>query len=361
MWGVPSPTRLSRPLLQSRRGPRLATRLEERSDGVMRRGRALFPCLLGVLSLAGTALAEVDDATRASARQLGYAGVEEFQSGQYESARAKLEKAYRVLKAPSLGLWSARALEKLGKLVEASERYLEVTRLSPSSGQEAVQTQAQADARREFEILSPRIPKLRVVVDGAGASDLVLTVDGVTIAPELVGEERPVNPGTHRIEAKVGEGQRVSEVSLREGERETVTLSFAGTEARSVSRIESTVPEETSDSHSGSTRRPLGWVAIVAGGAGIVTGAVTGAIALGKRGEFESSGRCRIEQNECLPDMQPAVDAYDRFRTVSTIGFVAGGVLATAGVVLLLTAPGEGGPQAAVRLSPRAVSLVGSF
>jgi Tfp pilus assembly protein PilF len=101
----------------------------------MRRGRALIPCLLGVLSLAGTALAEVDDATRASARQLGYAGVEEFQGGQYESARAKLEKAYRVLKAPSLGLWSARALEKLGKLVEASERYLEVTRLSPSTVQ----------------------------------------------------------------------------------------------------------------------------------------------------------------------------------------------------------------------------------
>jgi tetratricopeptide (TPR) repeat protein len=327
----------------------------------MRRGRALLPCLLGVLSLAGGARAEVDDATRASARQLGYAGVEAFQGGQYESALAKLEKAYRVLKAPSLGLWSARALEKLGKLVEASERYLEVTRLSPTSGQEAVQTQAQADARREFEILTPRVPKLRVVVEGAGASELVLKVDGVTIAPELVGEERPVNPGTHRIEANVGAGQRVSEASLREGERQTVTLSFDGTETRSVARIEPTVPEETSDSHSGSTRRTLGWVAVVAGGAGIVTGGVTGGFALGKRGELESSGRCRLEQDECLPDMRPAVDDYDRWRTISTIGFVAGGVLATAGVVLLLTAPGEGGPRTAVRLSPRAVSLVGSF
>jgi hypothetical protein len=327
----------------------------------MRRGRAVLPYLLGVLSLAATARAEVDDATRASARQLGYSGVEAFQSGQYESAREKLDKAYRVLKVPSLGLWSARALEKLGKLVEASERYLEVTRLSPSSGQEAVQTQAQADARREFEVLSPRIPKLRVVVEGADPSAVVLTVDGVAIAPELVGEERPVNPGKHRIEAKAGVETRASETSLGEGEHQTVKLSFGIAGAVSVSRSEPSPPDVAPPSRTGSTRATLGWAAVIAGGAGVVAGGVTGVLALGKRGDLESSDRCRIERNECLPDMQPVVDEYDRWRTVSTIGFVAGGVLATAGVVLLLTVPGEDGPSTALRVSPRAVALIGRF
>ena len=71
--------------------------------------------------------------------QLGYEGVAAYQKGDYVSARDKLERAYRVVRAPSLGLWSARALEKSGKLVEASERYLEVTRLEVKAGEAAVQ------------------------------------------------------------------------------------------------------------------------------------------------------------------------------------------------------------------------------
>jgi hypothetical protein len=66
------------------------------------------------LGLVTPARAEVDDATRSSARELGYAGVEAFQASDYAAAHAKLDRAYRVLKAPSLRLWSARALETTG-------------------------------------------------------------------------------------------------------------------------------------------------------------------------------------------------------------------------------------------------------
>jgi hypothetical protein len=62
----------------------------------------------------------VDDATRGAARTLGYDGVKAYNAGDYAVADQKLEKAYRVLKVPSLGLWSARTLVKLGRLVEAS-------------------------------------------------------------------------------------------------------------------------------------------------------------------------------------------------------------------------------------------------
>jgi hypothetical protein len=332
----------------------------KRHSGVMWRGRGALPWLFGVFALAGSARAEVDDATRASARQLGYSGVEAFQSGDYPNAHAKLDKAYRVLKVPSLGLWSARALERLGKLVEASERYFEVTRISAAGGQEAVQAQAQADARREVEALSARIPALRVVVRGAPAPDLVLTIDGVAVAPELVGEERPVNPGPHRIEAKAGGETAMTETSLGEGEHKTVTLSFGAAPA-TTGPTPPPSQEHATESSSGSPLRTLGWVAVIAGGAGVVVGGVTGGLALGKRGELDSSDRCRLEQNQCLTDMESSVEEYDRWRTVSTVGFVAGGVLATAGVVLLLTTPSEGGTRAGLRLSPGAVSLVGNF
>src|SRR5262245_16171888 len=73
-----------------------------------------------------------DDATRAAARQLGEEGVEAYWAGDNEQAHAKLERAYQLFSAPTLALWSARACVRVGRWVEAAERYREVTRPSSS-------------------------------------------------------------------------------------------------------------------------------------------------------------------------------------------------------------------------------------
>src|SRR5689334_3893827 len=106
--------------------------------------------------MAEPALAQSDSA-RAGARDLGPGGVEAYQGGNYTLATDKLGRAFEILRVPSLGLWSARALAKSGKLVEASERYLVVTRLD-ASGDIAVQNQAKAEAATEREALLPKIP-----------------------------------------------------------------------------------------------------------------------------------------------------------------------------------------------------------
>src|SRR5689334_22914684 len=100
------------------------------------------------LLLAGAAFGqnEADSATRAAARSLGQAGVQAFQAGDFAAASTKLEKSYQMFPAPTVGLWSARALVKQGKLVEGSERYQQTMRLSVSGADMAVQKQAQADA-----------------------------------------------------------------------------------------------------------------------------------------------------------------------------------------------------------------------
>src|SRR5262245_45075283 len=86
-----------------------------------------------------------DESALAAARALGRDGVTLYQSGQYAQALDKLERAYAVARVPSLGLWAGRALEKLGRLVEASQRYREVT-LIPLTGTESdVLRKAQAD------------------------------------------------------------------------------------------------------------------------------------------------------------------------------------------------------------------------
>src|SRR5262245_17640646 len=71
-----------------------------------------------------------DDAARTKARALGYAGVEAYGNGDYSEASAKLEESFQLLPAPSLGLWSARALVGLGRWVEAEQRYRAVAALA---------------------------------------------------------------------------------------------------------------------------------------------------------------------------------------------------------------------------------------
>ncbi|HEY3668935.1 MAG TPA: hypothetical protein VGL19_23220, partial [Polyangiaceae bacterium] len=151
---------------------------------------------------------EVDDATRAAARKLGSAGLSAFQEHDYATASDKLSKAFHVLQAPSLGLWSARALEKLGKLVEAEERYLKVTRLEIVGGDADVQKKARTEAAADLTALSPRVPSLVVQVAGAPASEVSVTVDGNALSPELVGEAWPVDPGPHHVIGTRGSEQR---------------------------------------------------------------------------------------------------------------------------------------------------------
>lgn len=88
-----------------------------------------------------------------------------------------------------------------------------------------------------------------------------------------------------------------------------------------------------------SPQRLLGFVALGVGGAGLLVGAVSGGLAVSRHGSLIDAcptGHCRPDQKAAL---QPDVDAYNTLGAVSTVGFLAGGVVAGAGVILLLTAP----------------------
>ena len=167
--------------------------------------RRLMGAFIGVaVGLASMAHADPgDDATRSAARKVAMAGITALQQGDVAQATEKLEKAYRVLQVPSVALWSARALAKRGRLVEASERYGEASRLDVQ-GDKAVQLQARKDAATELEALTRRIPTLLILVEGANGADVKLKVDGAAVPSALIGEERPANPGQHRVSGDLG-------------------------------------------------------------------------------------------------------------------------------------------------------------
>jgi len=324
-------------------------------------------CLLtGALVLSSPPLLaqSADESTRTAARALGSAGVEAYQANDFPTATDKLEKAYALLRAPSLGLWSGRALVKVGKWVEAADRFLEVTSLQVPTGEYAVQKQAQSDAAAELAALKPRIPALVVKLEGAAPADCSFTVDGQPVASSLLVEGRLVNPGVHVVEARRGSEQARAEVDASEGERKTVVLSLnaALPPAVAVAPVVAPVQENLSPppqatSAPSSAQRTWGWVAVGAGGVGLLVGGVTGIVALGKKSNIDSNPNC--QNNRCAPSESGAVDSYNSLRTVSSVGLFAGGGLAVLGAVLVLTAPSRPSTQAFV--GPRSIGVRGSF
>jgi hypothetical protein len=296
-----------------------------------------------------------DDPSRAEARKIGYAGVEAYQSGDFATAHDRLETAYQMLRVPSLGLWSARALAKLGKLVEAEARYLAVIRLPTSVGDEAIQEQARQDARNERADLARRIPSVRVRIEGAPAAEVAVTIDGAPLSGSAVGENHLLNPGRHRVDGVRASARASAEVVVAEGDQKEAVLRFAGATADAAGTPAVDVPLAAPRPDSASaTKRTVGWATVAAGGAGILVGAVTGLMAMSKKGALDDAG---CMSGDCPTSQRDAVDSYERMRLVSGVGLIAGAVLAGAGTYLLVTTPsndGVGGEHASVAAKTRA-------
>jgi hypothetical protein len=78
----------------------------------------------------------------------------------------------------------------------------------------------------------------------------------------------------------------------------------------------------------------LGYVALGIGGAGVVVGSIFGGLALGKKSSLDDA--CKVKSN-CPANAQDDIDALHTDATVSTVGFVVGGVGLAAGLIVLLT------------------------
>jgi hypothetical protein len=325
---------------------------------------------LALTAVSSASWAQTDDASRAMARDLATSGVEAFQRGAFPDASAKLEKAYRVLRVPSVGLWSARALVSSGKLVQASERYREVVRLDLLEGDKAVQKQAQADAAKELDELGPRIPRVVIRVEGANADAVKITVDGVGMSSVLVGESRPFDPGKHVIEGSLGPQTVKSELTVLERESKEIALKFDGADAPGAAAPpRSSAPGAAPAGGPGSIN--LGdWsdhdsaglggqktLALVLGGVGVVgagVGTFFGLRASSKLNEANEKGCSSACPNAASHYANEAALAAGN---VSTVAFVVAGAALAGGAVLWFTAKPRSTKTAQVGVGPAGVQL----
>jgi hypothetical protein len=291
--------------------------------------------------------------------------------GRWAEAVDLFTRAESMLHSPVHLLYMARSYEKLGSLVKARESYIKITNEELPAGAPQPVREAKADAEKELDALEPRMPYVSVVVQGVGPKPVTVTMDGVQVPPALLGVPRPVDAGDHRFEA-VAEGMdsAVSSIAVREGRSETVVLTLhpgaagaapatptpVGYAAPAYSQPGGPAPEADSGRHGPS---PFTWVAFGVGGVGFVVGTVFALKASSK--VDDANNLCHLPgpdgtRTYCPASASSLDDEARSAKTISLVGFIAGGVGVATGVTLLLVTSKH---EKAAASTPRVTPWVG--
>jgi hypothetical protein len=287
----------------------------------------------------------------------------------------------------------AEKLTAQAKYADACPKYAESNRLDPQLGtllhlgdcydhqgktasawatfKDAIEIAQQRSDPREAKIrekvvdVEKRLPKLIITVPPTAPPDLEVDQDGNSVGRATWGSAAPVDPGTHTISAKAAGRQPWTQaiqiaaaggtVQLAIPELAPVTTEPAPTPPPTPVTpppeplIGPNVPPAGADSGTspGKTQRTLGFVAL---GAGVV-GLAVGTVFVLQRGSKLSDRDDLCPSNDCTRaeanKISSLTDDARSAQTIATVGFIAGGALAAAGLVLVFTAPkGESGSVA---------------
>jgi hypothetical protein len=270
----------------------------------------------------------------------------------YAGAERACRGAHAIVQVPTASTCWARALEGLGRLVEARDAFLEGARFPIAATEPRVFTDARSAASAEAEALAARIPSLLIVVTGAPETvPLRATVDSAPIAPDTVRLPRKVDPGPHVIIVSAPGFRRArAEIVALEGQeqRVAIVLEPSATDERSSApvQVEPVSPESTSP---GNGRKTIGLVTGGVGVASLVVGSVFGLVASSKWSSAKAD--CGAGCGPAAP-AQGEKSSAQSDATVSTVGFVIGGVLVAGGLALVLTAPARSATATALQLVP---------
>lgn len=299
------------------------------------------------LSVAGNAAAQpVDEQLRNTARNLALEGHKAYEAEKYEEALDLFQRAYEIVRAPTIYIRSARCLVKLGRFIEAAEIYEEIRRGTLEPDAPPAYAEAMEDATEELAELRPRIPTLNLSVSGPGADDpeLRVSLDGKPVPRAVLGVNQTLDPRVYKALAQLpGQPATVRNITLLEGQEHFVELKLGQSGGGDGG---DGGPPEGSDT--GSSQRSWGIVTAGAGAAFFVLGGISGAMALGKQSTLDEE--C---DPVCPKELESDADTFSTTRTLSYIGFGAATVLLAAGVVIYLTAPDEEEtPGASLGVSP---------
>jgi len=295
------------------------------------------------LCVSASAVASADEASdKARADEQFEFGLGEMQAGRYNIGCPALAESYRLDPAPG-GLFTLAACEaKWGRTASAMEHYEQYLalfeQLSPENQEK--QKGREKTAASQLELLGPRTPKLTISMAEGSPPGATVKLDGEPLDASALGAPVRIDPGDHVITAQA-EGGAIEQhrITVHESEHARLFLNLtAGGESATPAGAPPGMPPDDTEPDRPSSGPPSG--AYVAGGVGIVgiaVGAITGAVALGKKSTIDE----HCVDRQCDAEGRDAVDSGQTMALVSTIGFGVGIVGLATGVVLLLTASSD--------------------
>jgi hypothetical protein len=339
----------------------------------MTRRIALALPLSLLLALSAAPAAAQSDADRATARDLGREGEAALGRKDYKTAVDRFRRADKMVHAPTLELGLARALAGEGKLIDSQETYNRIIREGVPAGAPDVFKKAVDAAKQEVDAVSARVAGATITVQGDGGADVpgvAVTIDDQPINSASLGVRRPVDPGDHVVKA-TADGFQPGEARFTVGESGSqsvqITLHKAAAPAAPAAAAPAAAqaPVDTPPDTGAPKRSILPWIAFGVGGAGLITGAITGGLTLGQHSQIASD--CG-GGSSCPTSEQSKIDSFHTMAMVSNVSFIVGGLGVAAGVVLLIVHPYDAPPSAPATglhvtpaIGPGSVGAIGTF
>ena len=322
--------------------------------------------IVAVLGVARTAHAQATAGDAALATELFNAGRDLMKDGQYAAACPKLDESARLDAKVGTLARLAECDEHLGHMAIARSHWQQALNLAKTSNDPRA-----AHVEGELARIDRVVPKIEVVYSGAPPRDLVLELDEVQLGAASLGVRLPVDPGHHALRASApGKKPAIVTVDVKaDGVVSRVVVPALVDDAGSAAPVVVS-PPVTSPSGSPSSSAsqassasppdavargasPWRTVGIVSAGVGVVAlgvGTAFGVIAKSKRDDSNAQpGGC--VNDDCPPAAAHTRDDARSAGTTSTIFFVAGAVLAAAGVTMFLVAPSATDTRA-LRMAP---------
>lgn len=278
------------------------------------------------------AWAEPNEADRATARALALEAHTALQNKDYATAAERFARADALVHAPTLVVDWARALQGLGRFVEAHEKYELVLREGVPSTAPKSWLRALEDAKKELDLLRPRLAWITVVLKDP--PDAAVRIDGVVVPPAAVGVKRAADPGFPEVTVSAP-GYEDFKQTVTVGPGEEKSLEVALQKLPAVPAPVTATDPAYRPRQKTETRRIISYVALGLGGAGLVTGGITGALALRKRSDLKSD----CIHNLCPSSSKKRIESYHRYGTISGIGLGVGLAGLGAGLALFFTEP----------------------
>jgi hypothetical protein len=274
-------------------------------------------------------------------------------SGKCAEAIPKFQASQKLDPGVGTLLNLAECYEQVGKTASAWAEYREAISLARLAGSK----EREELATERAKALEPKLSRLAIKVTG-DASGVTITRDGEAVDSAELGVAIPVDPGKHVIEASAPGKQKFSQtVEIGDSADSKVIEIPALAEGTGEQGLPPDQPPASKSD--GSSQRTIGLIVGGVGVVGVAVGAIFG-LQAGSKWD-DAKAECEDYPYDCGSKGVSLADDANSAATISTIGFIAGGVLIAGGATLFLTAGSSDDKGVSLGIGPGSVRIRGRF